>query len=93
MLDVTGDVHDVRTGKRSVETVELWKRDPVECIKELFSNPLFEEHMRYAHEPLFEDADATRPILNEMWTGEWWEKIQVRTYRKRFWLGLLMPYS
>ncbi|EKM50595.1 uncharacterized protein PHACADRAFT_66817, partial [Phanerochaete carnosa HHB-10118-sp] len=42
-----GDVVDERTGERKVQNFELWKRDPVECIKELIGNPTFKKHMRY----------------------------------------------
>ncbi|KAJ7690982.1 hypothetical protein B0H17DRAFT_1179726 [Mycena rosella] len=34
------------------EELELWKRDPVECIKELMSNPAFKNHMAYEPEKL-----------------------------------------
>lgn len=72
-----GDRIDHATRKKRVETFELWKRNPVDCIKELIGNPVFQEHMKYAHEPQFEDVEGTKPIINEMWTAEWWEKIQV----------------
>ncbi|KAI0693079.1 hypothetical protein BC835DRAFT_1306895 [Cytidiella melzeri] len=58
------------------EVVELWKRDPVECIRDLLANPVFAKHMRYEPERLYEDEAGKRPIFNEMWTGEWWEKLQ-----------------
>ncbi|KAH8833410.1 hypothetical protein DL96DRAFT_1667540 [Flagelloscypha sp. PMI_526] len=34
-------------GKPLTEDVELWLRDPVECIKELLGNPRFKDHMSY----------------------------------------------
>lgn len=77
MFTTKGNVLDPKNGKRKVHTFELWKRDPVECIKELLSNPTFQEHLRYAPEPQYEDAEGTKPIINEMWTAEWWPKIQV----------------
>jgi hypothetical protein len=64
-------------GEKRVEVFELWKRDPVECIKELLSDPLFAEHMQYAPERRYEDGEGKKPILSEMWSGEWWAKIQV----------------
>ena len=30
-------------GTTVTKKVELWQRDPVECIKELFSNPAFKD--------------------------------------------------
>ncbi|KAJ7108159.1 hypothetical protein C8R44DRAFT_834159 [Mycena epipterygia] len=51
------------------EDLELWMRDPVECIKELMSNPAFRDHMAYAPE-------RKSRIFDEMWTAEWWWKLQ-----------------
>ncbi|EKM57347.1 uncharacterized protein PHACADRAFT_194904 [Phanerochaete carnosa HHB-10118-sp] len=78
MFTTKGDVVDPKNGQRKVQTFELWKRDPVECIKELLSNPLFHEHLRYAPEPQYEDAEGAKPVINEMWTAEWWPQIQER---------------
>ena len=76
MWEAKGDEVDEQ-GRYRVKRFELWKRDPVECIKDLMANPLFSEHMRYAPERLYEDDTGEKPIFSEMWTGEWWEKIQV----------------
>lgn len=61
-----------------VEELELWYRDPVECIRELISNPLFRGKMSFAPEQLFEDPDGKRRVWSEMNTGDWWWKVQVR---------------
>ncbi|KIM38488.1 hypothetical protein M413DRAFT_30038 [Hebeloma cylindrosporum] len=37
-------------GKPMVENLELWFRDPVECVKELLSNPAFKDYISYAPE-------------------------------------------
>ncbi|KAF8808413.1 Zn-finger domain-containing protein [Phlegmacium glaucopus] len=37
------------------EKLELWRRDPVECVKELLGNPALKNHMRYAPERVYED--------------------------------------
>ncbi|KAJ7155306.1 hypothetical protein C8R46DRAFT_1296802, partial [Mycena filopes] len=62
------------------EELELWMRDPVECIKELMSNPAFKDHMAYAPERVYSTAegDEESRIFDEMWTANWWWKIQVR---------------
>ncbi|KAI0687640.1 hypothetical protein BC835DRAFT_1286335 [Cytidiella melzeri] len=73
--EVKGTEVDENENMRT-EVVELWKRNPVECIKDLLANPMFADHMRYEPERLYEDKDGKRPIFNEMWTGEWWEKLQ-----------------
>lgn len=60
-----------------VEKVELWRRDPVECIRELLSNPAFHGNIAYAPERVYEDAEATVRIYDEMWTGDRWWELQV----------------
>ncbi|KIJ27030.1 hypothetical protein M422DRAFT_99747, partial [Sphaerobolus stellatus SS14] len=35
------------------EYVDLWKRDPVECVKEIISNPSLRENMHYAPVKIF----------------------------------------
>ncbi|KAJ6603507.1 Zn-finger domain-containing protein [Mycena vulgaris] len=62
------------------EELELWMRDPVECIKELMGNPVFREHMAYAPERVYstEEGDEESRIFDEMWTAEWWWKLQTQ---------------
>ncbi|KAF7364493.1 hypothetical protein MVEN_00317700 [Mycena venus] len=60
------------------EELELWMRNPVECIKELMSNPAFKDYMAYAPERVYsrkEGGEDSR-IFDEMWTAEWWWKLQ-----------------
>lgn len=64
-------------GKIMHETVELWKRDPVECVKELIGNPSFREVMSYSPERAFVDEAGLNRIFDEMWTGDWWWNTQV----------------
>ncbi|KDR74234.1 hypothetical protein GALMADRAFT_70686, partial [Galerina marginata CBS 339.88] len=54
------------------ERLKLWRRDPVECVKELLGNPALRESMKYAPERHFEDEAGTNRIYDEMWTGDWW---------------------
>ncbi|KAJ7810956.1 Zn-finger domain-containing protein [Mycena olivaceomarginata] len=60
------------------EDLELWKRDPVECIKELLGNPAFREYMAYMPERVYGNTSASESsrIIDEMWTAEWWWEIQ-----------------
>ncbi|KAF7366107.1 hypothetical protein MVEN_00487500 [Mycena venus] len=57
------------------EDLELWKRDPVECIKELMGNPAFHNYMAYIPERVYgkEDGRESSRIWDEMWTADWWE--------------------
>ncbi|KAJ7092928.1 Zn-finger domain-containing protein [Mycena belliarum] len=77
IVTAAGDQVD-ENGELMVEELELWMRDPVECIKELMSNPAFKDHMAYAPERVYGNAEGTEDsrIFDEMWTANWWWKIQ-----------------
>ncbi|KAJ7148839.1 hypothetical protein C8R46DRAFT_1310948 [Mycena filopes] len=65
-------------GKKKEETVEMWCRDPVECVRELVGNTAF---TKQAYEPCrvfkhFEDGKYSNREFNEMWTADWWWEIQ-----------------
>lgn len=62
----------------AAETLELWRRNPVDCIKELFGNPAFKKVMRYSPERHFADKEAEIRVYDEMWTADWWWEMQVR---------------
>ncbi|KAI0281068.1 hypothetical protein BC826DRAFT_1094230 [Russula brevipes] len=64
-ITVTGDLLD-GSGVCLTDEFELWLRDPVECIKELISNPSFNGSIKYA-------PNISR-IYDEMWTADqWWD--------------------
>ncbi|KAJ7084764.1 hypothetical protein B0H15DRAFT_951261 [Mycena belliarum] len=81
-MDIKGDLPDLDrdpTGSTMRgETVELWWRDPVECVRELIGNPMFRDAMRFAPEELYADANGDVRVFSEMWTGDWWQEIQKR---------------
>ncbi|KAI0077317.1 hypothetical protein K474DRAFT_1596309 [Panus rudis PR-1116 ss-1] len=59
-------------GKLMSERLELWRRDPLECVRELIGNPEFRDAMKYTPEKIFADMGRNVRIYDEMWTGEWW---------------------
>ncbi|KAG9030543.1 hypothetical protein FS837_003250 [Tulasnella sp. UAMH 9824] len=68
-------------GRLMSETVELWMRDPVECVAELIGNPTFRDAMHYT--PIQEmavdnDGIGEEPdrFFEEMWSGDWWWQVQ-----------------
>ena len=75
-VTVTGD-KKTADGVDMSEELELWFRNPVECVRELIGNPVFRDHMVYAPEKLYEDESEDSQVWNEMNTGEWWWKTQV----------------
>lgn len=64
-------------GALMTEDLELWKRDPVECIKELMGNPAFKDQMAYVPERVYADSAGSNRIYDEMWTADWWYDTQV----------------
>ena len=76
-VTVTGD-HVGENGQVATEILDLWRRDPLDCIRELIGNPAFREIMAYAPEQIYSDEDMHNRVINEMWTGDWWWDVQVR---------------
>ena len=64
-------------GKMLEEDLELWKRDPVECVRELIGNPAFKELMLYVPERVYAENGGQERIYDEMWTADWWWDTQV----------------
>jgi Plavaka transposase len=88
LLEVEGDIVD-EGGFPRRETVELWRRNPVECVQELIGNPEFKQYMKYAPYRLYMNDDGTEQSWDEMATGSWWWDIQVR-YNRLNQLAMLM---
>ena len=59
------------------EKLELWRRNPVDCVKELMGNPAFKAVLRYAPERVYRDKERKICVYDEMWTGDWWWDTQV----------------
>ncbi|KAI0755864.1 hypothetical protein BC629DRAFT_1584640 [Irpex lacteus] len=72
-----GDLKDVN-GRPLTEKLELWYRDPVDCVKELMGNPVFKDHLAYAPTRVYQDRRGQVRQIDEMWTGNWWWDIQQR---------------
>jgi hypothetical protein len=75
---LTGDEVDA-DGEAKTEIVEMWFRDPVDCVRELLGNPAFK---KLCYEPYrifktFVDKEYRDREFNEMWTADWWWEIQV----------------
>lgn len=66
-------------GSTKLEEVQLFRRDPNECIEELIGDPTFNEHISYKPERIFVDREKNTQAYGEMKTGEWWHEIQVRS--------------
>lgn len=76
VLSVEGKSVD-NDGTTVTETAELWKRDPVECVRDLLSNPAFKNQCQYKPRKAFTNRSKTERVYSEMWTGKWWWRTQV----------------
>ncbi|KAG2052203.1 hypothetical protein BDR06DRAFT_1057757 [Suillus hirtellus] len=74
-VTVHGNCEDDK-GEMLQEDVELWSRDPVECVKELIGNPAFKEHMAYSPAKAYADRAGQHRVIDEMWTADWWGEKQ-----------------
>jgi hypothetical protein len=82
MVKITGDKTD-ESGKPLTEEVELWLRDPLECIQHLVGNPAFKESISYVPERVYTDSIQESHRYDEMWTADWWWDVQVCTDNAR----------
>ncbi|KAG1810083.1 uncharacterized protein HD556DRAFT_1453102, partial [Suillus plorans] len=70
-VKVQGNKTDEK-GQTLHEEVEVWMRDPVECVKDLIGNPLFRDHMVYAPARAYRDPAGLHRVIDDMWTADWW---------------------
>lgn len=59
------------------EEVELWLRNPVECVQELMGKVSLRESMVYSPARIYTGGDRQTRIFEEMWSGDWWWDVQV----------------
>ena len=68
-IKVKGDLTD-EGGNQLTESVEVWYRDPIACIRELIGNPMFARVLAYAPERVFRDPEGRERHIDEMWTAD-----------------------
>ncbi|KAJ7235769.1 hypothetical protein C8J57DRAFT_1439347 [Mycena rebaudengoi] len=80
IVTAAGNIPD-ENEEMMTEDLELWRRDPVECIKELIGNPSSQNYMAYVPELVYSEksGNASSRIIDEMWTADWWWEIQSTT--------------
>jgi hypothetical protein len=78
-VTVTGDIIGP-DNKPIVEKLELWFRDILGVIQELLGNHIYGMKLVFAPRKKFSDEEKTQRVYDEMWTGDWWLKLQVSTH-------------
>ncbi|KAI0690630.1 hypothetical protein BC835DRAFT_1280656 [Cytidiella melzeri] len=71
----TGDLVDAE-GRPLTESLELWFRDPIDCVRELLGNPMFKNLLAYAPERVYRDSQGRVRHIDETWTANWWWEVQ-----------------
>jgi hypothetical protein len=59
------------------ETVTMYSRDIIECIKALYGSAEFAPHMIYKPERHYGRANGDERHYHDMHTGDWWWEMQV----------------
>ncbi|KZT51565.1 hypothetical protein CALCODRAFT_442895, partial [Calocera cornea HHB12733] len=62
----------------TAEKCIFWHRDLLQAIRALYGEPRFASVLKYSPEQHFCDDEGENRIFDEMWTGNWWWRIQVR---------------
>jgi hypothetical protein len=76
VVKVSGDIWG-DGGEMMGEELDLWRRNPLECIQELIGNPAFKDKMMFEPAQFFADEACTNRIIDEAWTADWWWQAQV----------------
>ncbi|KAN0134199.1 hypothetical protein V8E53_007971 [Lactarius tabidus] len=58
------------------ETLELYFRDIISCIRSIYSDPELAQHLITAPERHYSDQEHTVRVYSEMHTGDWWWSVQ-----------------
>ena len=61
------------------ETLQFYFRDVLESIRSLYGDPEFAGDLAFVPERHYTDDRRTRRVYNEMYTGDWWWSVQVRS--------------
>ena len=60
------------------EDLEFYCRDVIQCIRVLYGDLRFVEHLVFAPERHYTSHERNCRIYNDMHTGDWWWIVQVR---------------
>ena len=58
-------------------TFDFYYRDILQCIRTLYEDPDFTQHLIFAPERHYTDQTKTARVYHEMHTGDWWWETQV----------------
>jgi hypothetical protein len=74
---ITGTLKDAKGENFLKEEIEIWVRDIVEVVRELIGNTAYGNKLVFVPQRVDIDGDPSRRKIDEMWTADWWMRIQV----------------
>ncbi|KAF9552907.1 hypothetical protein CPC08DRAFT_619975, partial [Agrocybe pediades] len=60
------------------ESFTIRFRNPIEVIKSLWKDPDLSPEMVFKPQQVYKDSSKEHRVYSEMWTGKWWNSLQVR---------------
>ncbi|KAG8953783.1 hypothetical protein FRC03_011655 [Tulasnella sp. 419] len=72
---IKGDLLD-EEGNVMTEEVEMFVRDPVECVEFLIGNPMYRDDLTYAPAQVYTSANCKTRVYHKMWSADWWWNLQ-----------------
>jgi hypothetical protein len=60
------------------ERLEFYYRDVMKCIRAIYGDPQFAQDLVFAPERHYTNQERTCRVYDEMYTCDWWWKVQVR---------------
>lgn len=74
---IEGTIAGPKPGQVLKEEVEIWVRDIIEVVRELIGNTAYGEKLVFVPVKPPDPGDPTPRKIDEMWTADWWLRIQV----------------
>ncbi|KAG1874431.1 hypothetical protein F4604DRAFT_1880886 [Suillus subluteus] len=65
------------------EAFDVYSGDVMECVKALYSDPKFSQHLNYAPKRHYADANKTIRMYHDIHTGKWWWSTQKELETKK----------
>ena len=59
------------------QTMSMYSRNIIECIRALYSDTKFSEHLVFRPERHYDKNNGGQRYYHDLYTGEWWWQMQV----------------
>jgi hypothetical protein len=83
IIDTEIPAHHPRFQQKEIlvagEAFNVYYRDIIECMKALYRDPEFAQHLIFTPERHYSDEGKTQRLFHDLHTGKWWWRVQVGT--------------